>query len=457
MEPKQKKYNLIFLAFTLCACFAYGVFLTFGFGWLSACAVKSTDNNPDGGVTIMEQHPCIDTMTDFYNCGGCTTLDKNYICNPDTADVCKAGQCICSGVNAECEDGIAVCKLGTCANCVPENVEERPENDPKATICEWDHECQDNRMCVCGRCLQVPCADNGEPLIASCYTGGGNTFENPPCRKGYTVCFGGHWGPCLEEIVPVPEEGIFLCDEVDNNCDACPDGRIINGVCIQNFGSGIDIVFVFDTSPSMVGKCESVRTAMEVIGAGFNGNDNIRFAIVLMPWNGLGCEPGILVNLSDYATFQAALQGINCNNGPDEASWDTVYEIGMNNPLYDIQESALDGRPTYNRLSWHEGTVRVIIMFSDEEGQSYEELLPGRCVRYRGMDYLPINMEPHMCSAIGEGELLVVFNRDLYLEHFDECGLIYQWGDGLFGRNPDEMQKELEENLADALGHACDD
>jgi len=407
---------------------------------LGACASGTFHENDTADASPCDGIP-INFQTDVKNCGEC-----GNICNPTTSDICEDGDCICSGFGAECETGTEACKLGTCVSPDPDSI----EDDPEAMNCEWDHQCNSGRMCVLGICTEVPCS--GEARIQECYSGSEestvfhNENKNSPCLKGYRICWGGIWGPCEEEVLPVPERGILKCDGIDNDCDGCADGNWTDeGFCIPSERNDFDILFIFDTSSSMIDDCGTVVEVMRILGGMFEGNPSFRWGIVEMPAWGEGCQLGIRRDFSEYASFQDGLDSLQCERGSMEASWDAPYFAAQNIPMIDIEATEAAwarARPgdevedIYSTLSWRESATHVIIMFTDEPGQTYDQDIGSACYMGGG-----INDETRMCSAIDD-EILAVVTEAAQMEFFDECASTFT-----LKPRAAEMVSDLEEIL----------
>lgn len=413
------------------------VLFTF-FSMMTACATVA-EQDEDGGGSDYTCYGNVDFFNDFMNCGGCgqdPVLGAQYRCNPTTTDVCKTGQCICSGVNYECFDGYQECKLGVCAQPDTDSV----EDDPEAINCEWDHQCHGTRMCVLSVCSEVPCADNnGEPQIRSCYSGFGNTYENPPCHKGYTICFGGRWNPCQEEALPEDENGIRGCNGIDDDCDGCPDGKWLNGVCVVREINKIDVNIIFDRSPSMESTCEAAKLGIQGACQTLDQNPNTLFSGIQMPYN-QSCDLGIFQDFSTYADFEPDLLNITCaNGGSNEPSWDAVRYAAENTSMYNMDTGE------FGTLSWRDDAIHVIIMITDEPGQSWNQ---------GGFDHCRagLNDESTMCSVI-DNEILVVFTLEHLYRDFDECAETFPIRN--YNISVEEAAQEIQTNIESVLGDIC--
>lgn len=385
-------------------------FIIFSFFTLitNSCATGIISNN-DAGTDASDCSETIDLENDLNNCGSC-----GNICPRSFSDRCIEGECVCGNLPETEISGRFCneldkeeCKLGACATA---ELSVGKGGDREATVCEWDHQCTGARLCVRGVCSEVPCADiGGNPQVIPCYTGPPGTQYNGECMEGYRVCFSGMWGKCEEEVLPVPENGILNCDGLDNDCDGCPDGNWVGDECIETEVRNFDILFIMDNSTSMSSRCDSVVEAMSMLGGEFAGNDSFHWAVEKMPYENQ-CYIGIFQDFVVYDDdFQATFDELECNDGSMEANWDAVVFAIENVPLYNMVTGEM------SRLSWREGATRVIIVFSDEQGQSYNhnpEL--GLC----GGERSGPNNESTMCDAISN-ELVAYLTTASYTSDFD--------------------------------------
>lgn len=404
------------------------LFLAFLFVF-SSCAKKKKE-------VVFEPitHPC-DPETvneDPWNCGACTTAEDNRVCNVDTSDfTCIDGQCVC-GNGPPCDerpeligaDVLAECRFGQCI---------RQEAD--GDICEYDPECPAGYACISGRCSFMSCvpeecdgvdndcdgvtdeSDSGTPLTGWCLgdeEADATDAPLPPCQLGYRVCSGGYWGECVGAIVPRPEQGLLGCDGEDNDCDGCIDGTLVGRVCEGAETVNLDIVFVLDISGSMSANIQAMKDAVHDYSQQFPQNPVYRFGIVeLAPsaWGGADDRPLLVQSLTDFSTFETALTGVPLNGGGSEPQYDAVYEL------------ATSEMP----IGWREGSARVIIVFTDEEGQSYRDR--------HGLSAVD---EAGMCASLTHGELLVFFSNPLWSADFDDCSMVFD-----ISNKKEEMLKNL--------------
>lgn len=311
--------------------------------------------------------------------------------------------------------------------CVADNLCMAITPDLDGRVCEFHDACAPDEYCVQltprsagARCTRIECR-HGD--ILPCYSGpvGSSTFT--PCREGVRFCSNhGFFSECEGEITPVVEQGLIACNGQDDDCDGTPDLGTIEDV---------DIVFAFDISGSMTNSFAATAAAISELAMTYD-HPSIRLGLVLFPvaqepdpeWIPMTVVP--LENVHDFL-FDLVLRLLTAQiNGGSEASWDVPWMLA---------NSLQPG------IFWRPEAKRVIIMFTDEQGQSYMDFGEEGCSVDR--DLTCDNTEETMCQAVEDNnvELYVLTSLTLtYTEHpqvsdpvripifedFDDCATIYE-------------------------------
>lgn len=437
-------------------------------GFNGGCSVGSAldphTSRPAATSPVEPPPPPCDNMDlerleeDLFNCGSC-----GFQCNIDDADRCVDNICMC-GINNKCGEGFD-CYNGSCiesdrfqvCNLTADCVEGDPTGKQECLmetsvsgfcvdVCEFDLQCSAGYACIEGACSFAECvpevcdgldndcdgeidenSDSTGPLTRWCSNQGNPRRLALPCRDGSQICeIGGTWSDCTGEILPSPEQGTFSCNQLDDDCDGCIDGRMVDGRCVQDNPTGFDILYLIDNSGSMSSTIEAVKMATASFSEAYSDNPEFRFGLVLFSGDGnLESRAYISVDFTEFTTFDSVLSDVEDAGGSFEASYDAVYESATNtiglgidtlgdgviDDIYDIESSAEVGN-----LSWRDGSIRIMILFTDEPGQTWRE---------RTRD-LPSVTEARMCNSMTHGETLAVFGNNFNRHGFGNvCGTFY--------------------------------
>lgn len=236
------------------------------------------------------------------------------------------------------------------------------------------------------------------------------------CDNG-SACIEGHCtAVCFQEI------GELACNGIDDDCDGCIDATMNSyGLCIHQPPESYDVVFGLDVSGSMDGvDIRSVKEAVHESAERFSGDSAFRFGAVLIPSYEIEGRPVVYSDLTDFDTFDARLSSVESVHQGHEPNYDAVYELGTGELP----------------MSWRAGATRIIIVFTDEEGQSYR--------REFGLSSVG---ETEMCSALTNGEVLVIVTKPEFYTDYNECAGIIELTSNL------EVLKNIINN---AVSDPCD-
>ena len=358
---------------------------------------------------------CVSLATDRNHCGTC-----GNVCDYTRSNQCVGGVCSC-GEGFACA-GSAVCTLsqGYSFCIVP---------DPNGETCDiiegigCETIAGQTKLCISGLCTEpigipeicdgfdndldgavdnIPGISPPVPLSRFCYSGPIATEGVGICHGGQQVCQLGEWSDCNEQT-PIPENGLLSCDGIDNNCDGCPDGEFIDGICESVEPLFVDIVYVIDTSGSMSGVISAVKTATDGFSSAFAGNPNINLGIIET-----SNSPLVRVwhPLTEFSAFSSALGSLPPGGGI-EPSYDAIYSA--ENGDFDIDDL---GDP-YDFLDFRTDSLRIYVVFTDEPPTGGNTPL--------GLD------QTDVCNALApRGSVLAVFTGVTYFPLWDECGMLYE-------------------------------
>jgi len=320
------------------------------------------------------------------DCDGAPDEEIECDCTPDQVGVlvpcteepllCGVGFKTCECLDVDC----TLLQMGECrALCshfpeVPEDCDPRVGQPNPSEICNnFDEDCD-----------QV--IDEG--LSQACYTGPRDTLGVGICAPGEQTCQEGRWGAapedgewvqdlCAGETVPQQE----ICNGADDDCDGQTD-----------FGEEMrqtDILLIIDTSGSMDAEIRAVTSALSRFGQHFAAEDIIHWGLILGPVrvdhpDFPGSEFELLRLISDIAPFD---QFFNTFMGINTEEIDGGMEMLMDAVMLSLRNLA-PGHVALNErewspgtgseppkddfiLNWRPNTDRIIIVFSDEDEQSY--------------------------------------------------------------------------------------
>ena len=296
--------------------------------------------------------------------------------------VCGAGYKTCECVDPSCMEIILTECLAVCHWL--------PQTTAPGTVCdkylgEIKPEACNNHDDNCNQQID-------EGLFAGCYSGPPKTMLVGICLPGEMTCFEGKWGNyddnnqfvkklCLGEITPEPED---LCNGTDTNCD----GKIDEDKELEP----TDILFIIDLSGSMYEEINAVTLALNKFAAYYSDSEVIQWGLIFTAsWGANGSEQVVLkTDLVDFQTFMNIFQSTGFQlSGGEEQNYDAIYfaihnlippallpyqladlEWGPSQWSMGIPSSAVPPKEQWD-ISWRDDAKHVIILFSDEEGQSY--------------------------------------------------------------------------------------
>tara|TARA_R100001224_G_scaffold113490_1_gene99051 strand:+ start:35 stop:1120 length:1086 start_codon:yes stop_codon:yes gene_type:complete len=240
-----------------------------------------------------------------------------------------------------------------------------------------------------------------EDLFKGCYTGEPETLFVGICIPGEMTCEKGSWGNyyedgetfigdyCMGEVVPNQTDE---CNGEDDNCD----GIIDDGKELKD----TDILFIIDASGSMQDEIDAVLIAMNQFATYYQDEEVIQWGLVMGPFAqpkpdtwGSDQVSEIIVNLSPFSDFIGALSGVNADWATGtEPIYDLIYLSLWNLaptsalpwPISDLSfledfgswnETYTDPKPQDFEINWRDDAQHVVIVFTDEPGQSYISML----------------------------------------------------------------------------------
>jgi len=226
-----------------------------------------------------------------------------------------------------------------------------------------------------------------EGLVQECYTGPIDTLNIGICLPGEMICDTGLWGNydgnndfvpnlCLDEKTPSDKDA---CNGQDDNCD----GLIDDGKEMQD----TDIIFVVDGSGSMNDEINGVLAALSIFSQEFADQTAVKWGFIYAPTydSSFGEKALLISDLQPFDDFFHTLSNTGFKTqGGYEMLYDMIYllmrgiipEASMPYPISDLQwdpyyyVSSVPDLQNFS-VSWRPNVNHVIIVFTDEEGQSY--------------------------------------------------------------------------------------
>ncbi len=227
-----------------------------------------------------------------------------------------------------------------------------------------------------------------EGLTRACYTGPRDTLGVGICSPGEQSCFEGRWGGddnnggwaqdiCVGEVVPDEE----VCDGADNDCD----GEVDYGEEVRD----TDILLVLDTSGSMRGEIRAITQALSRFGQHFAAEEAIHWGLIVGPIRtpdpeNLRSNLEVLTLVSNISPFQQFFADFIAL---DVASFDGGLEMLIDAVMLSLRNLAPLNVELNNRdwvrgvvsipekdnfiINWRPNTDRIIIVFTDEDEQSF--------------------------------------------------------------------------------------
>ena len=336
--------------------------------WVSCTARQPVEEQCDG-----EDNDCDSRVDEELECL-CTVEDVGNLMPCFEAPLlCGQGFKTCECADAQCTE----MRMTPCSALCSYLPQPQQECDPRIGIVLQQEECNN---------FDEDCDQNiDEMLTQACYTGPPDTLFVGVCQPGEVYCERGTWGSqteagdflpgiCSGEVTPQEE----ICNGADDDCDGVVD-----------YGEQIretDILFIVDWSGSMDDEIEAVKIALNRFATHFAAEEPLQWGLIVGPReNPNAIDQEFLVLVSDISPFDRFLADFAAlgNEGMDtgnEMLLDAIYlsvrNISGNAPI--LLEDTVWWRNTGSIplkedfvINWRPTSERIVIVFSDEQEQSY--------------------------------------------------------------------------------------
>ena len=295
--------------------------------------------------------------------------------------ICGEGYKTCICIDEDCLTGFEMSECLAACHWLPSLLPPDAQCDPYKGMIK-DEECN-NHDDNCNALVD-------ENLFAGCYTGAPETLYIGICLPGVMTCYQGSWGAynqedefidklCLGEVTPEPED---ICNGTDTNCDGVIDE--------DKELKPTDILFIVDMSGSMSEEIAAVLSALNQFAAYYSDAEVVRWGLVLVAVHDPSTHKERMViasDLTDFETFMTTFSTMNYPvKGGFEATHDAIYAsiftlVNPAVPPYSLNNlvpfqswgGVTESTPPLDqwKLSWRSNAEHVVIVFSDEVGQSY--------------------------------------------------------------------------------------